>query len=114
MYLICLKLKNFILQYEFKFIRDEALKSITNIAKYKPQIVLEITLPVFLDKLPCNEDEMKIYGIKANYLKILDALSELAVEPILFEAYVPQILKKFDFAFSNSCKLFAFYLSFFF
>lgn len=87
------------------FIRDVALKSIANIAKYKPQIILKVTLPVFLDKLPCNENEMKIYGIKANYLKILDALSELAVEPILFKAYVPQILKKFDFASSNSCKL---------
>jgi hypothetical protein len=70
--------------------------------------VLEITLPIFLDSLPCNKDEMDIDSIhgmnlkEANYVKTLDALSELAIEPILFEAYVPQILKKLDFA---SCKL---------
>ena len=77
--------------------------------------MLEVTLPVFLDNLPCNEVEMKIdndniHGmnlIEANYLKTLDALSELAIEPILFEAYVPQILKKLDFASSSSCKLFS-------
>ena len=91
------------------FIRDEALKSLANISKYKSQIVLEVSLPIFLDKLPCNEEELKINNIpgmsltKANYSKILNALSQLAVEPILFETYVPQILKKLDFA---SCKLF--------
>ncbi|RIA93901.1 Dos2-interacting transcription regulator of RNA-Pol-II-domain-containing protein [Glomus cerebriforme] len=86
---------------------DEALKFLANIAKCKSEIVLEVTLPVFLDNLPCNEDEMKIDNIhgtnlmKANFVKTLDALSELAIEPILFEAYVPQILKKLDFASSN-------------
>lgn len=69
--------------------------------------MLEVTLPVFLDILPYDKDEMKIDNIhgmnlkKANYVKTLDALSELAIEPILFEAYVPQILNKLDFA----CKL---------
>ena len=89
------------------FYRDEALKFIANISKYKAQIVLEVTLPTFLDKLPCNEDELKIGDIpgtssaKANYLKTLNALSELTVEPMLFEANFPQVLKKLDFA---SCK----------
>ncbi|CAG8627666.1 4011_t:CDS:10 [Funneliformis caledonium] len=90
-----------ILEETDREIADEALKSLTNIAKYKSQIVLEVTLPVFLDKLPCNEDELNndnISGMKVNYLKFLDALSEFAVEPILFEAYVPQVLKKLDFA----------------
>ncbi|CAB4400794.1 unnamed protein product [Rhizophagus irregularis] len=85
-------------------ISNEALKSLANIAKYKSNIVLEVTLPVFLDILPYDKDEMKIDNIhgmnlkKANYVKTLDALSELAIEPILFEAYVPQILNKLDFA----------------
>ncbi|CAI2171239.1 19808_t:CDS:10 [Funneliformis geosporum] len=93
-----------ILEETDREIADEALKSLANIAKYKSRIVLEVTFPVFLGKLPCNEDELNndnIPGnslIKANYLKILDALSEFAVEPILFEAYVPQVLKKLGFA----------------
>ncbi|CAG8605299.1 8685_t:CDS:10, partial [Gigaspora rosea] len=92
-----------ILQYFNKIILDEqdqdivlsALKYLGNIAHYKPKIVLDITLPIFVSKLP-NIGDVIEKGSHSNYSKILDSISKISVEPILFEALVPEILTKLD------------------
>lgn len=92
-----------ILQYFNKIILDEqdqdivlsALKYLGNIAHYKQKIVLDITLPIFVSKLP-NIGDVIEKGSHSNYSKILDSISKISVEPILFEALVPEILTKLD------------------
>ncbi|CAG8449193.1 2669_t:CDS:2, partial [Racocetra fulgida] len=66
-----------------------------NIAHYKPKIVLDVTLPIFVSKLP-NIGDVINKGSYTNYNKILDSISKISAEPILFEALVPEILAKLN------------------
>ncbi|CAG8738736.1 10758_t:CDS:10, partial [Dentiscutata erythropus] len=92
-----------ILQYFNKIILDEqdqdivlsTLKCLENIAHYRPKIVLDVALPIFVSKLPNIGDAID-KGSHTNYSKILDSISKISVEPILFEALVPEILAKLD------------------
>ncbi|CAG8773114.1 19273_t:CDS:10, partial [Racocetra persica] len=92
-----------ILQYFNKIILDEqdqdivspALEYLGNIAHYKPKIVLDVTLPIFVSKLP-NIGDVINKGSYTNYNKILDSISKISAEPILFEALVPEILAKLN------------------
>ncbi|CAG8591106.1 1548_t:CDS:10, partial [Cetraspora pellucida] len=96
-----------ILQYFNKIIIDEqdqgitspALEYLGNIAHYKPKIVLDVTFPIFVSKLPNTGDAID-KGSYTNYNKILNSVSKISVEPILFEALVPEILAKLNNALS--------------
>ncbi|CAG8443712.1 9188_t:CDS:10 [Diversispora eburnea] len=75
----------------------ETLKYLGDIAHYKPFTVLKITIPIFISQLPSNYESLKlddIHGTK--YSKVLDAISEVAIEKVIFEALVPEILAKLD------------------
>nr|CAG8536573.1 15089_t:CDS:10 [Entrophospora candida] len=75
---------------------DETLKLLSDISKYKSNLILEITLPIILDKLPNNENDLITNNIHYDdklYIRLLKALSELSIQPILFENYLPNILK---------------------
>ncbi|CAG8718188.1 16808_t:CDS:2, partial [Cetraspora pellucida] len=98
-----------ILQYFNKIIIEEqdqdivspALEYLGNIAHYKPKIVLDVTFPIFVSKLPNTGDAID-KGSYTNYNKILNSVSKISVEPILFEALVPEILAKLNNALSPS------------
>ena len=91
--------------------RSEALKSLANISHYKAQLLLTYSIPVFLSQLPTDyEDaESTVLGTtKKSYINALKALSQLAVEPLLFGAFALEAMKNLDVYIAGQ---FAFYLN---
>ncbi|CAJ0831386.1 7000_t:CDS:10 [Entrophospora sp. SA101] len=75
---------------------SSALLSINEYNELRSIGVNEITLPIILDKLPNNENDLITNNIHYDdklYIRLLKALSELSIQPILFENYLPNILK---------------------
>ncbi|KAG9304984.1 hypothetical protein G9A89_007387 [Geosiphon pyriformis] len=83
---------------------SEALNSLSNIARYKPAIVLEITFPDFLGQLPNDYKKLSSH-IKKSYNIVLKALTRISIEPLLFQALVSEVMQKLDRLNSsnNSC-----------
>ncbi|CAG8494406.1 1527_t:CDS:10 [Paraglomus occultum] len=78
---------------------SEALKSLANISHYKAQLLLTYSIPVFLSQLPTDHEdaESTILGTtKKSYINVLKALSQLAVEPLLFGAFALEAMKNLD------------------
>lgn len=68
-----------------------------DIAHYKPFTVLKVPIPAFISQLPSNYESLKLDSIHgAKYIKILEALSEICIEQVLFESLVPEILAKLN------------------
>ena len=87
------------------------MKSLANISHYKDRLLLTYSIPVFLSQLPTdNEDaESTILGTtKKSYINVLKALSQLAVEPLLFGAFALEAMKNLDVYIAGQ---FAFYLN---
>ncbi|CAG8542540.1 9825_t:CDS:10, partial [Acaulospora colombiana] len=94
-----------ILQYFNKIVLNDSdqdivkktISSLENAARYKTKIVLEVTLPTLVSQLPSNVEELNLFNIHgAKYINALKALSEVPIEPVLFEALVPEVLLKLD------------------
>lgn len=73
-------------------LREEALQSLRDIARLKPNLIIGITFPEFMAQLPDNEAE----GSKMPYTVTLEALAKLSLERALFEVLLTRLLNKLE------------------
>ncbi|CAG8610375.1 3379_t:CDS:10 [Ambispora leptoticha] len=84
-------------------IKSEVLNALANVAHYKPNVVLEVSLPAFIAYLPddindLQKDSVMVVPNKklATYNAVLDGLTKFAVEPSLFEVFADAVIKKLN------------------
>jgi DNA repair/transcription protein MET18/MMS19 len=88
---------NEIVLHEGSYARDDlrrtAMQGLADISANKPGLIMEITLPVFLARLPDSSAEAD----KANNYKVtLEGLAEISVEKEVRETLVRRLLNKLD------------------
>lgn len=71
-------------------LREEALQSLRDIARLKPNLIISITFPEFMAQLPDNESE----DSKMPYTVTLAALAKLSLDRALFEVLLTRLLNK--------------------
>ncbi|KAL1965816.1 hypothetical protein VTN77DRAFT_5137 [Rasamsonia byssochlamydoides] len=72
-------------------LKKEAISALAEISKYKPRVIMEITLPAFMATLPDRDD-----GKNFTYLTTLETLAQISVEKDIFETLVRRLLNKLD------------------
>lgn len=73
-------------------LREEALQSLREISRLKPNLIISITFPEFMAQLPDNEAE----DSKMPYTVTLEALAKLSLERALFEVLLTRLLNKLE------------------
>ena len=82
---------------------QKVLAALADIAKSKPQTILDITFPVFLAELPDSVVSEKLDASlrqKKGYKTILAALSQISSERVIFEVLLRRLFSKLDIALS--------------
>jgi DNA repair/transcription protein MET18/MMS19 len=74
-----------------KELQKEATSALAEISKYKPRVLMEITLPAFMATLPDKDD-----GKNFSYLTTLETLAQISIEKDIFETLVRRLLNKLD------------------
>ncbi|KKA19117.1 DNA repair/transcription protein [Rasamsonia emersonii CBS 393.64] len=77
-------------------LKKEAISALAEISKHKPRLIMEITLPAFMAKLPDRDD-----GENRAYLTTLETLAQISVEKDIFETLVRRLLNKLDLLLQN-------------
>lgn len=70
-------------------LNKECIAALAEISKHKPHIIMDITFPVFVAKLPDYDD-----GSSSKYLTTLERLAQISVEREIFDALVRRLLSK--------------------
>ncbi|PYI03874.1 DNA repair/transcription protein [Aspergillus sclerotiicarbonarius CBS 121057] len=70
-------------------LKKEAIAVLTEISKYKPRLILDITFPAFVATLPDSGD-----GPDSGYISTLESLAQISVEKDVFETLVRRLLSK--------------------
>ncbi|PWY71088.1 ARM repeat-containing protein [Aspergillus sclerotioniger CBS 115572] len=70
-------------------LKKEAIAALTEISKYKPRLILDITFPAFVATLPDSDD-----GSDSGYISTLESLAQISVEKDVFETLVRRLLSK--------------------
>ena len=77
-------------------LRAEAIKALVEISRIKPDLIMNITFPAFMAKLPDSE-----VPLESNYLVILEGLAQLSVERGLAQTLIRRLLSKLDLVLQN-------------
>ena len=75
-------------------VRDEALRNLRDISMFKSSLIMQITFPAFMAKLPDSEEESK--KLNRPYAGTLEALAKLSFERPVFEVLLTRLLNKLD------------------
>ncbi|KAF3938488.1 hypothetical protein ABW19_dt0205283 [Dactylella cylindrospora] len=75
--------------------RDTALESLMMLSRIKPSLIMDITFPAFMAKLPDREEAEKSYDMT------LSALAQLSVERPVFEVLLTRIFNKLNIVLAN-------------
>lgn len=70
-------------------LKKEAIAALTEISKYKPRLILDITFPAFVATLPDSDD-----GSNPEYITTLETLAQISVERDIFDTLVRRLLSK--------------------
>lgn len=73
-------------------LREEALRSLKDISRLKPSLIMSITFPAFMAQLPDDEVE----GSEMLYTSTLEALAKLSSERAIFEVLLTRLLNKLE------------------
>lgn len=82
--------------------RPEVIKGLTSISKIHPNSIESITLPLLFHNLPDHAPGLPDIDGREKYRSILGSLSELCVQPALFETLLIRITTKLDLLSSDS------------
>lgn len=74
-------------------VRDEALRILREISAYRAKLIMDITFPAFMARLPDSEEEM---DESKPYSTTLEALAKLSSERPVFEVLLTRLLNKLD------------------
>ena len=77
-------------------LRREAIQALVEISKFKPNLIMEITLPAFMARLPesCISDDR-------GHLVILEGLAQLSKDSFVSDTLVRRLLNKLDVVLRN-------------
>ncbi|EWC45959.1 hypothetical protein DRE_04752 [Drechslerella stenobrocha 248] len=84
-----------ILTEEKDQLRDFALESLMMLSRLKPSLIMEVTFPAFMAKLPDKEEGEKAYDMT------LAALAQLSVERPVFQVLLTRIFNKLNIVLRN-------------
>ncbi|KAK8849457.1 hypothetical protein IAR55_004790 [Kwoniella newhampshirensis] len=85
-------------------IRPEVINGLTSISKIHPTTIESITLPLLFHNLPDQAPGVSEATARDKYRSILGSLSELCVQPALFQTLVIRITTKLDLLSSTPSK----------
>lgn len=77
-------------------LKYEAVQALAEISKIKPNLILSITFPAFMAKLPDHSP-----SDQTDYLVILEGLARLSVERTISETLIRRLLSKLDLILEN-------------
>ena len=80
------------------------LSALADVARTKPQLILDITLPAFLAELPDSETvEIRDASIRQRkgYKTILAALAQISSEREIFQVLLRRLFSKLDIVLSS-------------
>lgn len=77
-------------------IRNSVLGSLTSLSIIHPTVIESSTLPLLFHSLPDNSPSLSETKLRDKYRSHLHSLSDLCVQPALFETLVIRILNKLD------------------
>ncbi|KAI9702073.1 MAG: hypothetical protein M1836_001417 [Candelina mexicana] len=72
-------------------LKSKAIQALVQLSKVKSQLIMDITFPAFMAKLPDADDD-----VQKQYLTTLEGLAELSVEKEIFETLLRRLLNKLD------------------
>ena len=78
-------------------IKNGAIQALVEISKSKPKLIMDITFPAFMSKLPDTDED----GQK-DYIITLEGLARLSVEKAIFDTLIRRLLNKLDVVLSGS------------
>ena len=81
--------------YSTDEIKEEAIKGLVEISKLDYRVIMEITFPAFMSKLPDSSPE------ESTYLTVLEGLAKLSVDKDVFELLYRRLVNKFDIVIRN-------------
>lgn len=77
-------------------LKNEAIKTLVEISKIKPNLIMSITFPAFMAKLPDHSP-----SDQRSYLVVLEGLARLSVERTISETLIRRMLSKLDLVLEN-------------
>ena len=72
-------------------LKNEAIQALVEISKVKPHLIMDITFPAFMARLPDSSPDEKI-----EYLITLEGLAQLSVEKSISDTLVRRLLNRLD------------------
>jgi len=72
-------------------LKNEAIQALVDISMSKPKLIMDITFPAFMSKLPDTDED----GEK-DYIVTLEGLARLSVEKAIFDTLIRRLLNKLD------------------
>lgn len=82
----------------------KVLSALAEIARTKPQLILDITFPAFLAELPDSESENQketTLRKRKSYKTILSALAQISSDRVIFEVLLRRLFNKIDVVMSS-------------
>lgn len=73
-------------------LREEALESLKDISRLKPNLIMSITFPAFMAQLPDYGEK----GTEMPYTATLEALAKLSLDRAVFEVLLTRLLNKLE------------------
>ena len=83
--------------HEHNELKEEAIQALIQMSRMKSNLVMEITFPAFVARLPDSDKEAS-----RDYLSCLEALAKLSVEEHIFELFLRRLLNKLDIVLLNN------------
>jgi DNA repair/transcription protein MET18/MMS19 len=77
-------------------LREEAIQALLEISKIKSSLIMDITFPAFMAKLPDSDADGE-----SHYISTLEGLAKLGVEREIFEVLMRRLLNKLDVVLQN-------------
>ena len=77
-------------------LKKEAIKALVEISRIKPQLIMDITFPAFMSKLP----DSSLPG-NWDYLITLEGLAQLSVEKFVSDTLIRRLLNRLDVVLQN-------------
>ena len=77
-------------------LKNEAIQALVEISQSRPSLIMDITLPAFMAKLPDFSARMNV-----DYIATLEALARLSVQRVTSDTLIRRLLNKLDLVLQN-------------
>ena len=78
-------------------LKNEAIQALVDISMSKPNLIMDITFPAFMSKLPDTDESGQ-----EDYIITLEGLARLSVEKAIFDTLIRRLLHKLDVVLSSN------------